>query len=306
MPLDLIHHLLSIAVLLLGPPLLLGAINRTKAAFAGRQGPPLLQPYLELRRLWHKSTVFSTATALPFRLGPIVSVATALLALTLIPLAGHAPLLAFRGDMLLLVYLLALGRFAIALAALDTASPFEGMGSAREVTFGALAEPALLLGLIILVRLTGSTSLSVMLAPALTEHWTAGAASLVLVAISWFVVMLAENSRIPFDDPNTHLELTMVHEVMVLDHSGPLLGLVHYAAALKLFVYAALLQRILIPRSVGPWLDWVVFAAGVLAIAVAIGVAESMLARVRLLAVPRLLVAASLASIFGVLLLTRA
>ena len=302
-----LHALFGLALLLLAPPLLLGVIGRTKAAFAGRQGPPWIQPYRELARLWHKGSVFSTTTTLVFRLGPIVGLGAVLLAAQFVPLGGHPALLAFEGDLFAVVYLLALARFALALAALDTGSAFEGMGAAREVTFGALAEPALLFGFLILARLSGAWTLSEMMAPELWHHWThAGAAPLVLVAVSWFIVLLAENARIPFDDPQTHLELTMVHEVMVLDHSGPLLAIVQYAAALKLFVYAALLQRVVLPASgEGPAYNWLIFVVSLLAIAVLVGVVESVTARLRMLTVPKLLVAAALSAAFGVLLLTR-
>ena len=307
MPVQLPHLLLSVTFLLLAPPLLLGIITRTKAAVAGRQGAPVLQPYRELRRLWGKQTVLSQTTTSVFQLGPLLRLATLLLAAALVPIGGHPALISFDGDVFVLVALLAVGRFALSLAALDTGSPFEGMGAAREVTFGALSEPALLLGLLIVSRLTGTTSLNQMLTVELWRHWNqSGAASLALVTASWFIVLLAENARIPFDDPTTHLELTMVHEAMVLDHSGPLLGVIQYASAVQLFLYAALLQRVILPSSgAGPWQDWLIFAAALIAIAVLVGLVESTLARMRLITVPKLLVAAMLSAAFGVLLLTR-
>lgn len=301
------HLLISLTLLLLAPPLLLGVIVRTKAAFAGRRGAPVVQPYRDLRRLWHKQTVLSATTTYVFQWGPVLRLCTLLLAATLVPLGGHRALIAFDGDLFALVALLALGRFALSLAALDTGSAFAGMGAAREVAFGALSEPSLLLGLLILSRLTGQVSLDQMLTVELWRHWNqSGAASLALVAASWFIVLLAENARLPFDDPTTHLELTMVHEAMVLDHSGPLLGIIQYGSAIQLFLYGALLQRVLLPSSgAGPWVDWLIFGVALLALAVAIGVTESVLARMRLITVPKLLVAAMLSAAFGVLLLTR-
>jgi formate hydrogenlyase subunit 4 len=145
-----------------------------------------------------------------------------------------------------------------------------------------------------------------MLGSSLASHWRTDGATLGLVLVSWFIIMLAENARIPFDDPNTHLELTMIHEVMVLDHSGPALGMVLYGAALKLFVFAALVVRLAFPLATGSvWLDWAVFAGGMLAVAVAVGVVEATTARLRLTHVPVLLLAACLLSAFGVLLLVR-
>jgi formate hydrogenlyase subunit 4 len=155
-------------------------------------------------------------------------------------------------------------------------------------------------------RSAGSLSLSTMLGPALAQAWGRDGASFVLVAAALFVVLLAENSRIPVDDPNTHLELTMIHEVMVLDHGGPALGLIHYGAALKLFVFSAVLARLVAPFGVANgWQAWAVSVGALLGVAVAIGVVESSMARLRLTHVPRLLIAACLLSAFGVVLLVR-
>ena len=145
-----------------------------------------------------------------------------------------------------------------------------------------------------------------LLGSSLALHWTTAGASLALVLLSWFIILLAENSRIPFDDPNTHLELTMVHEVMVLDHSGPALGLILYGAALKLFIFAALVVRLACPLTTGyGWLNWPIFVGGILVMAVVIGVVESTMARLRLTHIPILLVAACLLSAFGLILLVR-
>lgn len=296
-------HVLLAATL---PPLLLGVINKVKALFAGRVGPPLLQPYYDLARLFRKGSVFSTTTTWVFRAGPVVGLAAVVLALLLVPLGGHDAPVHFPGDLILLAYLLGLARFFTASAAMDTGSPFEGMGAVREVTFACLAEPAFFFGLLVTARLSGSLSLTGMLGGSLAASWVSAGASLALVAVSWFLVLLVENCRVPFDDPNTHLELTMIHEVMVLDHSGPAFGMILYAAALKLFLFGALVVRILLPFTTGsPYLDWVVFVGGMLAVAVAVGVVESIMARLRLVHVPRLLVAACLLSGFGIILLVR-
>src|SRR6516164_7613950 len=287
------------------PPLMLGVIAKTKALFAGRTGPPLLQPYYDFIKLVQKGSVFSTTTTWVFRAGPVVGLVTAALATLLIPLGDAAAPVSFTGDLILLAYLLGLGRFFTALAALDTGSAFEGMGAAREVTFACLAEPALFLGLLVLAKLSGSLQLTGMLGSSVAAHWPAASASLALVLISWFIVLLAENCRIPFDDPNTHQELTMIHEVMVLDHSGPAFGMILYAASLKLFLFGALIVR-LFPLTTGsPWLDWPIFVAGMLFVAMVIGVVESTMARLRLTHVPVLLVASCLLSAFGVILLVR-
>jgi formate hydrogenlyase subunit 4 len=298
-----IHILLALTL----PPLLLGVIAKTKALFAGRVGPAILQPYYDLVKLFQKGSVFSTTTTWMFKAGPVVGLATSMIALLIVPFVeGSAPIPSFTGDLILLAYLLGLGRFFTASAALDTGSSFEGMGAAREVTFACLAEPAFFLGLLVLTRLSGSLQLAAMLGSSLESHWSTASASLALVLLGWFIVLLVENSRIPFDDPNTHLELTMIHEVMVLDHSGPALGMVLYGAAMKLFLFGALVVRLALPFATGSvWLDWGVFVAGMLAMAVVVGVVESTMARLRLTQVPVLLVAACLLSAFGVILVVR-
>jgi formate hydrogenlyase subunit 4 len=288
------------------PPMLFGVSAKTKALFAGRVGAPVFQPYYDLIKLWRKDSLFSGTTTWIFWAGPAVTVAATAVAAFLVPLIGDAAPISFSGDMILFAYLLALGRFFQACAALDTGSSFEGMGAAREVTFACLAEPILFFGLLVLAKLSSGLSLSTMLAGPVSSNWQASGASFLLVLVSWFILLLAENARIPFDDPNTHLELTMIHEVMVLDHSGPVLGMIHFGAALKLFLFEALIVRVAMPFSLrNPWLQTGVFIIGMLMLAVLIGVVESVMARLRLIHVPRLLVAASVLSAFSFILLLR-
>jgi formate hydrogenlyase subunit 4 len=265
----------------------------------------VLQPYYDLIKLARKDSVFSTTTTWVFRAGPVVSLVTAVFAVLLVPLGSATAPVSFTGDLILLAYLFALGRFFTVSAALDTGSAFEGMGAAREVTFACFAEPAFFLGMLVLVKLSGSLQLVDMLGISVASRWGVASASIVLVVLSWFIVLLAENCRIPFDDPNTHLELTMIHEVMVLDHSGPALGMILYGAALKLFVFVALIVRLVMPFSGSPVLDWIVFLAGVVFVSVIVGIVESVMARLRLVHIPTLLVAACLLSAFGVILAMR-
>lgn len=298
--------LLRVVVVLAAAPLLLGIITRVKALFAGRRGAPLLQRYVDLAKLVRKGAVFSTTTTWVFRAGPVVALAATLFAVTLVPLAGERALLAFPGDFLLLAYVLGLARFATVLAALDTGSSFEAMGASREVQFSALAEPALLVALAALVRLAHSASLSDMLLAVSPAIWRADAAALALVCAALFVVFLAENARVPVDDPTTHLELTMVHEVMVLDHSGPDLALIEAGLAAKFVILGAILTAIAVPvRSGHPVIDAAAFAAALVALAVAVGVVESTMARWRLIRVPQLLVGAGVLSLLAFVLLSR-
>jgi formate hydrogenlyase subunit 4 len=306
MTLPHVHIAIHLALVFVLPPLLLGVINKTKALFAGRVGPPLLQPYHDLAKLFRKGTVLSRTTTWVFLAGPAVGLVTTVLAALLVPLGGHAAPLAFDGDFVLFAYALGLGRFFTIAAALDTGSAFEGMGGAREATFSCLAEPALFFGFLVLARASGSYSLSGMLGPAVATTWSTAGAALAAIVVSWFVVLLAENSRIPFDDPNTHLELTMIHEVMVLDHSGPPLGMILYGAAMKLFVFGAIVLGVAAPLGgVDPWASWGVFVGAILLLAITIGIVESLMARLRLSQVPNLLVAACLISAFGAVLLVR-
>jgi formate hydrogenlyase subunit 4 len=306
MTVTIVHLVLHVALVLAMPPLLLGVINRTKAIFAGRVGPPLLQPYFDLIKLLRKDVVLSRTTSWLFLAGPVVGLVTSLLAALIVPLGGHDAPVGFDGDFILFAYALGLGRFFTVAAALDTGSAFEGMGGAREATFSCLAEPALFFGLLVLARASGTTSLGGMLGPAVAATWSAAGAALAAVLASWFVVLLAENCRIPFDDPNTHLELTMIHEVMVLDHGGPPLALILYGAAVKLFVFGALVVGVAVPLAgSNVWLAWGVFVAAELVLAVVLGVIESVMARLRLVQIPNLLVAACLLGAFGAVLLVR-
>jgi formate hydrogenlyase subunit 4 len=208
----------------------------------------------------------------------------------------------FQGDVILFAYLFGLARFLTVLSALDTGSSFEGMGAAREVTFAALGEPTLFLGFAALAKSTGSLSLSSMLAsPGFTISRAMG--PLFLVLAGWLILYLAENSRIPVDDPNTHLELTMIHEVMVLDHSGRPFALVLYGASLKLLVLAALILGPLLPRTSSPWVDWAAYFLGLILLAGLVGVIESITARFRMNKVPQFLMAGVVATAFAFLLL---
>jgi formate hydrogenlyase subunit 4 len=302
----MIDFAVHVALLLAMPPLLLGIINRTKALFAGRSGPPLLQPYRDLARLMKKGMVISSTTTWIFQAAPIVALATVLLAGLIVPLGAYDSPISFAGDAILFAYLFALGRFFTTAAALDTGSSFEGMGAAREATFACLSEPALFFALLVLAKLSGSLALSEMLHGPLHVQWELAAAPLLLAAVGLFVVLLAENCRIPVDDPNTHLELTMIHEVMVLDHSGPLFGVILYGAAVKLFVLGAVVLHVLVPwHPANPAVAWALFAAEMVGLSVAVGTVESVMARLQMRHVPTLLIGAVLFCGFSFFLMAR-
>ena len=306
---------LPILALLLAP-LLPGIINRIKAIFGGRKGQPLLQLYFDLAKLLKKGAVYSRTTSWVFRAGPVVSLCSAIAALLVLPLGGVAAPVSFAGDMILLAYFLGVMRFFTVIAALDTGSAFEGMGASREVQFSALAEPTLLLGLVAVAQAGripppagfaeqgGLLSLTMMYSRLSIAAWLHSGPALLMVAGALLVVFLTENSRIPVDDPNTHLELTMIHEVMVLDHSGPDFAMILYGASLKLWIIGALLSGMLIPiRTGNPWMDGAVVIGGQFGLAVLTGLVESTMARLRLLRVPQLLVSAGFLSTLALALI---
>ena len=290
------ERVMHLVAYLMVPPLLLGIINKTKALFAGRKGAPLLQPYHDLFRLFRKGMVISTTTTWVFLAGPVVTLLAVMTAGLLIPLGQSPALISFSGDFILFAYLFGLARFFTTSAAMDTGSAFEGMGSARELTFAALTEPGLFFAFLVFIRFSGSMSLTHMLQPIGYASFTQGnLAPLIMVILGLAIILLAENSRIPVDDPNTHLELTMIHEVMVLDHSGPLFGMIQYASSVKLFILGAILCNIMVPPLAGiPWMDFCIFTLSLFLLAIAVGIVESVIARLRMSRVPVLLIASVL------------
>jgi formate hydrogenlyase subunit 4 len=297
--------LVNIALALALAPLLPGIVNRVKALFGGRRGQPLLQLYRDLFRLLRKGAVYSRTTTWVFRAGPVVGLAATVSALALLPCGSLPALIAFPGDFILFAYLLGLARFMTVAAALDTGSAFEGMGASREVFFSMLAEPALLVGIAALAKLSGCLSLSDVFPRLGMSVWAADAPAMLLVAAALFIVLLAENARIPVDDPNTHLELTMIHEVMVLDHSGPDFAFIQYGAALKLWAFGLLLVGLVPFRTGCMGLDAGVGVAWVFGAAVAVGVVEATMARLRLVRVPQLLMGAGAFSLLATALAFR-
>ena len=300
------NALATLVLVLVVAPALPGIATKTKSLLTGRQGAPVLQLYYDLAKLLRKDSVISTTTTWVFRAGPAVVLAAMLVAALFLPLDGRNAPLQFAGDLVAFAALFALARFALVLAGLDTGSSFEGMGASREVTFATFAEPVLFLCFTALVLATGEVSAAACSALRSMAAWPRAAAPLTLVGMSLFVLLLAENSRVPVDDPLTHLELTMIHEVIVLDHSGPDLAVILYASALKLALFSALLVGVLIPRAgLSEPTSAAVLMIGLGAAAVGIGVVESTMARLRLTRVPQLLVGAGAMALFGIILLLR-
>lgn len=293
-------RLANLAVLLVMPFVLTGLINRVKSLWSGRRGPPIFQLAYDVGRLLRKSPVYSTTTTPVFRIAPYVLLLTSLGSATIAPLLGSTPIASFPFDFVWLAYLWGLGRVAIMLAALDTGSAFEGMGAAREATFSTLLEPALFLVAGALCLLSGTHTLHAALAPQLQQ----GAAVVVWAAaiVALMIVLQVETARMPIDDPNTHLELTMVHEVMVLDHSGPELAAILVGSAIKLLVGSSIIATLL-----NPWAGESTVRAGLMnlalsvVVAVVIGTVESLIARLKLRAVPQYIVVALVAGTIALL-----
>lgn len=298
--------LIHLGAMLVIPPFMVGLITVTKSWLAGRRGPSPLQPYRELYRLLRKGTVFSETTTWLFQASPVIGVASLIVAGLLLPFGFQSSILSFSGDLVLFVYLLGLARFFTGVAALDTGSSFEGMGAVRDLSFACLVEPTVLVIVIALARMSGSMSLSDLLAYPSLEVWGSHGASMFLIGGSLLLVVLAESCRIPFDDPTTHLELTMIHEVMVLDHSGPAFGLIQYATALKVFLLSSVWVAVVLPfRTSSPWMDWGLFGGALVVVAVVIGLIESSMARLALVKIPNLLVTGLILAGFALLLSLR-
>ena len=291
--------LIGYGLLLASAPLVPGVAVRVKSILTGRRGAPTLQLYYDLAKLWRRGTIYSTTATQMVRLAPVASVVTAVLAGAFVPLDGNRALLTFGGDVIAFAYVLALGRFILVLGALDTGSSLEGMGASREVTVAVFAEVALFTALVGLAAIHGGDSLSDMLGrvPFMTGH----AAVTVMIALALLAVLLAEAGRGPVDDPATHLELTMIHESMTLDHGGPDLALLMYGAAVKFSVVAALIVSIFVPAWPAP----AALAATLLlrlGLAAVVGGIEGTMARLRLARIPQfLVVAAVLAALATVL-----
>jgi formate hydrogenlyase subunit 4 len=294
----------QVAALLVMPTLVVGVINRTKSLWSGRRGLPIMQLAYDVLRLARKEPVYSDVTTLVFRLTPYVVLTTAVLSGLIVPVLGVPAPLSFPFDFVVFAYVWGLGRVALMLGALDTGSSFEGMGASREATFSALLEPAFVLVTGAACLLTGQRSFGSVLALRPTD----GVLAVVWLAslIALFVVVQVESARMPVDDPTTHLELTMVHEVMILDHSGPDLAALHVGSAIKLTVGLSLIAALLNP-VVGRASPAVVGVANLgitLLLAVAIGTVESLVARLKLRAVPQYIVVALVAAAVALLATT--
>ena len=291
--------LAQMALILFLSPLITGFSRTLKARLQMRRGPGILQPYRDLHKLLRKGMVIPNTASWIFTATPYVLFVTTLLAGLFIPAVSARVPLSLFGGVLAVVYLLALGRFFLALAGLDAGTPFGGLGSSREMTISAIAEPALMLAVFTVALGAGSTNLSTVAQAALGQSWRFLAPSQMLAFAALFIVVIAETGRLPVDNPSTHLELTMIHEAMILEYSGPYLALIEWSAAMKQLVLMTLLVNVFFPFGLSPgWspaailISLIAFLGKLLLLAVAIVLVETTNAKLRLFRVPELLAVA--------------
>jgi len=295
--------MLSILLILLCSFFFTGIIIKTKSIASGRKGPSILQPVKDVIRLFKKGSVYSETTSIIFRISPVISFSTVVMACLVVPLGSMKGIISFDGDFIFFAYILALGKFFSIIAAMDTGSSFEGMGASREALYSMFAEPAFFILIGSFALLTGNTSFynifsSLHLGSSIT-YTLGGLASFVLIMIS-----MIENSRMPVDDPKTHLELTMIHEVMILDNSGFDLGLILSTGYLKFAMYGALIADFFIGGLAVAWALPIFLFIQIL-YAVVVGLIESFMARFRMSHNPQFILALSSVSFLiflGVLL----
>ncbi|WP_447978388.1 respiratory chain complex I subunit 1 family protein [Candidatus Nitrospira bockiana] len=285
----------AVLLLLLGP-FVLGLIRKVKALLQSRRGPRLWQPYADMAKLFRKEPVVSTTTSWLFTATPYIVFASSLAAGLLVPMFVSTTPLNFAGNIIALVYVLAIGTFFLILAGLDAGSAFGGMGSSREAIITTLAEPAMILSIFAIALTSGSTNLSTIVHKSAQQGLLGASPSHMMALAALFIVTLAETGRVPVDNPATHLELTMVHEAMVLEYSGRYLALIEWASGIKLLVFLTLLANVFGPWGIATTRTGTALAVGlgayllkIAGLAVLIGVIESMFAKLRLFRVPEFL-----------------
>jgi formate hydrogenlyase subunit 4 len=281
-------------------PLLPGLVQHWKARLQGRRGPSPLQPYRELARLWSRANIDVEGTTLVYRLAPPVVGAALLAAVLLVPVASDAPGLGVGHSLLALGGLLALARFSVCAAAWDTENGFALMGASRDLTISVFTEAALVLSLAVAALVAGTTDLTGVIAgTAGGDAWTSP--GLALGAVGFALVVLAETGRQPFDNPDTHLELTMIHEGPVLEYGGRDLALLHWSAAARHWIVLVLAAQIFVPHAESAWLQLALLPVALVVLCAALALVETLVAKMRILLAPRLLAVGAGAALLGAL-----
>ena len=274
-------RILSFLLIIITSLFFTGIIIRAKSIFSGRKGPGILQPVRDIIRSFRKGSVYSQTSSIIFQMAPTLYFATLLMAILFVPFGNQAGIISFNGDFVLFAYLLALGKFFMIIAALDTGSSFEGMGASREALFSMLVEPAFFMLMGSLSLLTGYTSFAGIFSALHFGSYTSYGIG-ILASFVFVTIALIENSRMPVDDPKTHLELTMVHEVMILDNSGFDLGLIMYAINLKFALYGAIVANFFLTPGFQLYYSIPIYIAVQVFFAIIVGVIESFSARFRM------------------------
>jgi formate hydrogenlyase subunit 4 len=280
-------------------PLLPGVIQHLKARLQGRRGPTPLQPYRELRRLWGKSAVDVEGTTAVYRLAPAVATAALATAVLIVPVAAHAPRLGVGRDVLALVGVLALARFALAAASWDTTNGFSLMGTSRDLTISIFVDAAFVLSLALAALVSGTTNLlGIVAGTAGSGIWSSPA--LPLAAVAFALVVIAETGRQPVDNPDTHLELTMIHEGPLLEYAGRDLALLQWAAAARHWIVLVLAAQVFLPHFQGVWAQLAVLPGVLVVLCGGLALAETLVAKMRVLVVPRLLAGGAVVALLGI------
>jgi formate hydrogenlyase subunit 4 len=301
--------LLQLVLLLASAPLISGIIGKTKARFQHRRGAGILQPYFDLLKLLRKEVVVSSVASWVFRLTPYLVFASTLVIALLVPTVLVPVPLDWAGDIITVIYLFALGRFFVALVGLDTGSAFGGLGASREMSIASIIEPAMMLAIFTAAVTAGSTNLSIIVTKLSSTPASMMNPAHLLAFSGLFIVTMAETGRIPVDNPDTHLELTMIHEAMILEYSGRYLAFIEWSSQMKLAIFLALLSNMFFPvgmaTTLSPWaisLGCAAFFSKVMVLAAIVAVVESTNAKLRLFRVPELLMVAFILSLLALIL----
>lgn len=273
--------LLNIIILLVAPFIMLGVVKKTKAFWSGRKGVSIFQPLWDFFKLINKDAVYSRTTSWVFKFMPIVSFATVVFAALFVPLATGKAVINVQFSFIIFAYILGLGKFFSLLSALDTGSSFEGMGASREACFSTIVEPAFFIAIASIASLSQNYTFE-SLKTILANAGVYGYLIIVLAAVTLFVMLLIEGCRVPVDDPTTHLELTMIHEVIILDNSGVDLAFITWASAIKIFLFEALIANLLVPSDLNLHCAILMFLAIIAVLSIIVGTVESAIARFRM------------------------
>lgn len=273
--------IINFLILIFVPFLMLGIIRKTKAFWGGRKGASIFQPLFDFIKLTKKELVISKTTTQVFKIAPIINLSTVLLATLFVPFALRMTFLDFSFNLIVFAYILGLGKFFTLISAMDTGSSFEGMGASREAGFTTIIEPAFFMTIASIIAITGNYSLTC-LSDLIKSAGNYGILIAIFAISVLFLMIIIECSRVPFDDPQTHLELTMVHEVMVLDNSGSDLALYTWANAIKMLIYSSFIALIVIPKGLPLLTDLGMYLGLLTIISILIGTVESAMARIRM------------------------